>query len=163
MDWFNILKEQRQVARNVQSFKPIQLDKPININKPEKDCVTKLIDYLRSKYSGSKHIPYAYMAFPSDHIFYEGNENSSFLHLPVERRKNIPNEVYCQVLDHFKSLKPEDLKNANPKRYAIQTVGPNLEIHYILRGPGIVRGSYNYKREEGYYPLLGFIIKEEDS
>ena len=48
MDWFNILKEQRQVARNVQSFKPIQFDKPIKLNKPEKSCEEKFIERARA-------------------------------------------------------------------------------------------------------------------
>lgn len=48
MNWFNILKEQRQVARNVQSFKPIQFDKPIKLNKPEKSCEEKFIERAKA-------------------------------------------------------------------------------------------------------------------
>lgn len=47
MNWFKLLKEQRQVARNIQSFKPIQLDKPINIKKPQKSCKEELLERLK--------------------------------------------------------------------------------------------------------------------
>jgi len=47
MNWFLILKEQRQVARNIQSFKPIEVDKPFTIDEPEKNCKEELLERLK--------------------------------------------------------------------------------------------------------------------
>jgi len=100
MNWFDILKEQRQIARNVQSFKPIQLDKPIKLNKPPKDtCYEKLVEYLNSKFE---------LIFPaqtSDNSFgfgeYRGEGNFQG---DLYFNKDIHDNLYClirQQVDEF--------------------------------------------------------------
>lgn len=164
MNWFSILKEQRQVTRNIQSFKPIQLDKPIKIKKPEEDCVKKLIDYLRSKYSGNENHGDNHIAFPSYASFF-GDEISAYLNLPnlyEGKGIHILNEEYCQILDHLKSLNLEELEAY--EKYKAKTVGQNLEIFYKLNKTNkqYVDIEYLYNKEQIYYPLL-YIIMEVKS
>jgi len=116
VNWFDILKEQRQIARNVQSFKPIQFDKPIKIKKPEKTCYEKLVEYIQSKFE--MHINAE--EFYSNFLKYrgEGNFRGELYHW-----KDIHDNLYCiinQQLDDFIT---------NIDSFYNQTIPTGINIH----------------------------------
>lgn len=136
MNWFNVLKEQRQVARNIQSFKPIQLDKPINIKKPEKDCYQKLIDYVQSCGLNIKEEFSKYVQFTDMKNIVIFNASKSLI--------SENQEVYCLILEDLKQHKFLETKDAEQailpdkvsgpfKRYSIQR-SRMVEVYYINRG-----------------------------
>jgi len=92
MTWFSILKEQRQVARTIQSFKPIDVEKPFTIPDEEDSCYEKLLDYC------SKHG----QRMNNDGIWHVFENYGS----SIEVRKEIisPDELYCYALEEFKKL-----------------------------------------------------------
>lgn len=101
MNWFDILKEQRQVARNVQSFRPIQLDKPIKLNKPEKNCYEELLEYIHSKFEEVRESFYI-----KDSYFrkYRGKDIIEGRLFHPDNFEDIQDNVYClikQQLDEF--------------------------------------------------------------
>lgn len=136
MNWFEVLKEQRQVAQTAQSFKPIQLDKPINIKKPEKDCYQKLIDYVQSCGLNIRE------EFPN---YVQFTDKKNMVILPssksiTSKRK----ELYCLLLEDLKQHKFLETKDAEQAilpdktsghfgRFSYQ-VSNSVNVHYINRG-----------------------------
>lgn len=82
MNWFEVLKEQRQVSRNIQSFKPIQLDKPIKIKKPEEDCKTW--------FENLDKLIYDFFVELLGEGEYASIVGWTLMH-------NIPDEIYCKI------------------------------------------------------------------
>jgi len=97
MDWFSILKEQRQVARNVQSFKPIQVDKPFTIPDEEESCYQQLLEYIDSKFER--------LSFHNgmDDVFFQGYKGEGKFQGRLIRQ-DIHDNLYClirQQVDEF--------------------------------------------------------------
>ena len=134
MNWFDILKEQRQVARNVQSFKPIQLDKPIKLNKPEKNCEEEFVE--RAKVAARA---IGFNSFDPSRITQQYNEDFSYSKgkvLTVEFRyvntsgklryrdpevteyidadTEVTDDLFCWMMNNYDELDMGDSWTANP-------------------------------------------------
>lgn len=129
MNWFDVLKEQRQVARTTQSFKPIQFDKPIKLNKPEKTCYEKLLDYCSEHGERRDH----------DKSWYAFENYGSNIFLPKDII--LPDEFYCYALEEFKKFMEtpkEEIKDS-----IISTKG--LEVYTSVRhAPSVNYNSINF-------------------
>jgi len=147
LNWFDVLKEQRQVAQTIQSFRPIEVDKPFTIDEPEKDCYEKLFEHLASlfprKEANEEVHPYT--------TFSQGDyESSNYATLTAPSRwskkfsinpKTIDDE-YCYVLEHFKSMDLNELISEfdlekKYKDYWRQAkkkkIGSNVTFKYYVR------------------------------
>ena len=143
MNWFDVLKEQRQVARTIQSFKPIQFDKPIKIKKPEKTCYEKLLDYCSEH--GERR--------DNDEWFYYFESYGSGIFLP--KHIILPDEFYCYALEEFKKfmgIPKKEIKDSiiSTKGLRISTTvkyEPSLNyksMHYSIFHPDEMIISYLY-------------------
>lgn len=111
MNWFDILKEQRQVSRNIQSFKPIQLSKPIKLNKPkETTCRDKLIDLYKKALNSfpdgkrrDENLSNEHYDLSINHEFaYEGGK--VFVKVSIPNEGVLPDEAYCLLLKEFERV-----------------------------------------------------------
>lgn len=163
MNWFDVLKEQRQVARTTQSFKPIQLDKPIKIKKPDNTtCRDRLIELYRK----------ALNSFPDGkrtdedkndkeydlrirHKF-EYDEGVVEVSIMLPHEGVLPDEVYCRLLNEFEKVEKAGMKDSS------QVFVDYQYIDYNLKEPKLVFGdsemSYEYSEfgtsELGFYTWI---------
>jgi len=152
VNWFDILKEQRQVAQNVQSFKPIEVDKPFTIPEPEDSCEERFIERAKTAAMSvgfNSFNPYEVAQRYDETIqlenhklhlnFYYVNGSSAFKNRSptptdafanwgtyLDSNKDVTDELFCWMMDEYDKLGEIESVHLNrPKKGPFHTFNEN--------------------------------------
>ena len=138
MNWFHLLKVQRQTQR--QGVSARQKDEEFIFEDEDDDCYEKLLEYLSSHYSKKeeKHRRFVF-SFDLAKDSVSVNKPIAFIGLFGEYHYGPKDEYYCQVLDHFKSINLDELIRSVPRggdfseRLKEIQISPNVKMSYLVQ------------------------------
>ena len=135
MNWFHLLKVQRQTQR--QGVSARQKDEEFIFEDEDDDCYEKLLEYLSSNYP-KKEERHRNFIFTFDQAEDRASVNKPIAFVLYDKPKD---EYYCQVLDHFKSINLDELVRSSVRvgrlyeRVKETMISPNVKMRYVVKYP----------------------------
>ena len=129
MNWFHLLKVQRQTQR--QGVSARQKDEEFIFEDEDNTCYEKLESFIRSK---SSHIatPSSTRTYYNNYKIIKDTEPAHNSHLFY--RPDMPDEVYCEILNQFKSKESSlpstvsEWENTKRLSHSDVSIAPDLDM-----------------------------------
>ena len=161
MNWFHLLKVQRQTQR--QGISARQKDEEFIFEDEDNTCYEKLLEYLSSNYP-KKEEKHRRFVFSGDLA-----KDSASVNKPIAfgfSYDGLKDEYYCQILDHFKSINLDELIRSSLRvrrrlsgEWKETMISPNIKMKYAVQyldyEPGIIYIGYfiTDSSKKGFYQV----------